>query len=148
MALDNVRASISNDSDGDSKLDDFDNCPNTPNPNQSDLDGDSIGDLCDTFPNGGSDLLQCQSDLNVCLSNPLGQDEDEDGEADITDSCPNTLIGSAVDESGCSQNQFCSLFTIPNMCVRADWGNDDTIKNSNDCKWDARQISVHSCIEY
>ncbi|MHC4676153.1 MAG: right-handed parallel beta-helix repeat-containing protein, partial [Planctomycetota bacterium] len=35
------------DSDGDGILDDIDNCPNVPNPDQSDTDGDGAGDLCD-----------------------------------------------------------------------------------------------------
>ncbi len=35
------------DADGDKIPDDVDNCPNTPNPDQSDSDGDGIGDLCD-----------------------------------------------------------------------------------------------------
>ena len=37
----------SNDSDGDGITDNFDNCPNVPNPIQSDLDSDGTGDLCD-----------------------------------------------------------------------------------------------------
>ncbi len=36
-----------NDSDGDGITDNFDNCPNVPNPIQSDLDSDGTGDLCD-----------------------------------------------------------------------------------------------------
>ena len=37
----------SNDSDGDGITDNFDNCPDVPNPIQSDLDSDGTGDLCD-----------------------------------------------------------------------------------------------------
>ncbi len=36
------------DTDGDGVLDDDDNCPNTPNSNQADSDGDFLGDACDT----------------------------------------------------------------------------------------------------
>ena len=35
------------DSDGDGVPDDQDNCPNTPNPDQTDSDGDAIGDACE-----------------------------------------------------------------------------------------------------
>lgn len=41
------------DSDGDGILDSEDNCPNTPNPDQADSDGDGVGDACETTcPNG------------------------------------------------------------------------------------------------
>ena len=35
------------DTDGDMVCDDVDNCPADPNPDQSDVDGDTIGDVCD-----------------------------------------------------------------------------------------------------
>ncbi len=35
------------DRDGDGIPDDIDNCPDTPNPDQTDSDGDGIGDVCD-----------------------------------------------------------------------------------------------------
>ena len=38
------------DRDGDGIADDADNCPDTPNADQSDSDGDGFGDVCDPFP--------------------------------------------------------------------------------------------------
>lgn len=38
------------DGDGDGWLDQDDNCPTVPNPNQEDLDGDTLGDSCDGCP--------------------------------------------------------------------------------------------------
>ena len=35
------------DLDGDGIRDDADNCPDTPNPDQSDIDNDGVGDVCD-----------------------------------------------------------------------------------------------------
>ena len=38
------------DTDEDKIGDEIDNCPNTTNPDQSDLDGDGLGDICDEYP--------------------------------------------------------------------------------------------------
>jgi hypothetical protein len=40
------------DTDGDGVPNTVDNCPDTPNPDQSDLDGDGVGDVCDSTPLG------------------------------------------------------------------------------------------------
>ena len=40
------------DSDGDGLLDDADNCPDVPNPDQKDSDGDGFGDACDVDDDG------------------------------------------------------------------------------------------------
>lgn len=40
------------DGDHDGIADEIDNCPDTPNVDQADTDGDDIGDLCDQTPNG------------------------------------------------------------------------------------------------
>ncbi len=51
------------DTDADGIIDSLDNCPNTPNANQEDMDDDSIGDVCDP-------------------------DNDNDGDPDTTDCAP------------------------------------------------------------
>jgi hypothetical protein len=43
------------DSDGDGVPDAVDNCPNTPNPDQADTDGNGIGDACEGIVIGGGD---------------------------------------------------------------------------------------------
>lgn len=62
------------DKDGDGVDDASDNCPNTANTNQSDVDGDSIGDLCDT-ETGFTGVGDCGDDL----------DNDGDGDTDGAD---------------------------------------------------------------
>lgn len=65
----------------------LDNCPGTSNPEQTDLDGDTVGDACDDDRDGdgvanGRD--NCSSD-----SNPGQSDSDGDGRGDECDSHPN-----------------------------------------------------------
>ena len=66
------------DTDGDGVLDEEDNCRLTPNPNQSDIDGDEIGDICDGDIDGDgcSNLFDPNpEDINNpdedCLDRPL-----------------------------------------------------------------------------
>ncbi|MGH0034901.1 MAG: thrombospondin type 3 repeat-containing protein [Myxococcota bacterium] len=61
------------DGDGDGILAVTDNCPDVPNPGQSDLDGDGVGDACDVCPS---------------LSDPGQEDGDFDGVGDACDNCP------------------------------------------------------------
>jgi hypothetical protein len=71
------------DSDGDGIPDETDNCPATPNPNQFDIDGDNIGDECDTDNDndGYPDTIDCDP-LNPEVHN--GADEICNG---IDDNC-------------------------------------------------------------
>lgn len=50
------------DTDADGIPDDVDNCPDTPNPDQADSDGDGIGDACDTTdPPTGDEKKSCEA---------------------------------------------------------------------------------------
>lgn len=75
------------DSDGDGICTPTDNCPNTPNPAQTDTDGDGIGDACD--PDDDNDGIPDGSDSCPLLA------EDMDGIQD-TDGCPDTDVGITV----------------------------------------------------
>ncbi|NCG17528.1 MAG: hypothetical protein GWP91_00745 [Rhodobacterales bacterium] len=77
-----------------------DNCPDHYNPDQADMDSDSVGDLCDNCPyvnntdqaNGcpldDADALGVACDNCPCVFNPYPLDTDGDGIGDECDNCP------------------------------------------------------------
>jgi len=90
------------DTDEDGIWDNWDNCVETPNPNQEDTDNDGIGDACDTCPGGpnvDSDGDSVCDLLDNCpeASNPDQEDQDSDGIGNICDWCP---IGPNIDADG------------------------------------------------
>ena len=111
------------DSDGDGVPNDMDNCPNTPNADQANNDGDSEGDSCDEDDDndGTPDVDDCApfdeniypgatcNDSDDCTiddeydsdCNCVGvfQDSDNDGTCDADDQCPNSPEpGTACDD--------------------------------------------------
>ncbi|MCI0347694.1 MAG: hypothetical protein L0221_20020, partial [Chloroflexi bacterium] len=68
-------------------------------------------------------------------------DADGDGRRDQDDACPDTPAGAAVDQTGCSQAQFCGAIAVANKagrntCKKADWQNDEPLlkkKRDLDC---------------
>lgn len=73
------------DSDGDNVLDDLDNCPDTHNPEQADMDGDGIGDACD--PDRDGDGIDNGTDNCPDTANADQADQDGDGVGDGCDNC-------------------------------------------------------------
>ena len=86
------------DRDGDGVPDSVDNCPDTPNPNQKNLDKDAFGDSCDQ--DWDNDGILNKNDLCSLIYDPTnaeqypGQgkacyaDKDQDGLVNIKDNCP------------------------------------------------------------
>ena len=91
-------------------------------------------------------LARCEANLSEalvrldrCLADPPFSDADGDGEHDDTDRCPGTPAGDAIDESGCSREQFCRLVVLRrprsvSRCISSDWRNDQSLEgNPMDC---------------
>jgi hypothetical protein len=74
------------DSDGDGLVDDEDNCPEEPNNEQSDLDGDGQGDGCD--PDDDNDGVVDGEDNCPEQPNPDQGDQDSDGRGDSCQTIP------------------------------------------------------------
>jgi len=102
-----------NDADGDAVCESDDNCPLVANDNQSDLDADGVGDVCDADPDGDgvtdpSD--NCPLDANADQTDTDGDgmgdvcddDIDGDGVLDAIDACVPTPTGDVVGADGCS----------------------------------------------
>jgi len=73
VILDHLRFNRFLDADDDGIPDVIDNCATDYNPEQSDLDHDGIGDVCDPFPYEENNLAewlanvgQCEQDLGIC----------------------------------------------------------------------------------
>jgi hypothetical protein len=71
--------------DGDGIPDYRDNCPSVYNPDQSDLDGDGLGDVCD--PDDDNDGIFDDVDNCPFDANPDQIDVDNDGIGDVCDYC-------------------------------------------------------------
>ena len=95
---DPVTANAPGDTDNDGIPDTSDNCPNTPNGSQANLDGDAYGDACDPDIDGdgvanGADAFprdpteQTDTDFDGIGDNH-DTDDDDDSVADTSDNCP------------------------------------------------------------
>ncbi len=87
------------DRDFDGIADEDDNCPDFSNAEQSDSDGDAIGDACD---DSDSDGLVDAADNCPTVFNPFQADSEGDGIGDDCDACPNEAADRDADADGCT----------------------------------------------
>ena len=128
------RVDTSNDSDSDGVTNDVDNCPNVPNPDQLNTDGDAQGDACDTDDDNdgvGDTADNCPLDANADQldtdddgqGNACDTDDDNDGEADGSDNCPLIANPDQQDNDGDDLGDACD----------ADDDNDGVADGADNC---------------
>jgi len=115
------------DNDGDGVINPADNCPDTPNPGQENLDADEFGDVCDPYPDYADNLLVCVDEVSglageiaaleeeIELLRSRLEDSDGDGVLDANDARTDTPAGSEVDASGCSRSRLCASVEISSI---------------------------------
>jgi hypothetical protein len=118
------------DTDADGVADANDNCPNVPNPDQADADGDHVGDACDPctdldgdgFGDPGFPANTCGLDNCPGTPNADQSDQDHDGIGDLCDPC-NDVDGDGFGVSA-GFPQTCGLDNCPTI-ANADQADND-----------------------
>lgn len=106
-------SAVDADTDGDGVPDSTDNCPNTPNPLQTDTDSDGIGDECDTNNDNDNDGVDNSIDNCINTANASQLDTDGDGLGDACDADDDNDGYTDIQEIACSSDplddtSFCS----------------------------------------
>jgi len=111
---DNCPNDFDNDIDGDGFCGDVDVCPELFNPDQTDTDGDELGDPCDTCPLDPDNNIDGDpfcGDVDNCpaVANPDQSDLDGDLIGDVCDDCPNDPDNDVDRDNICGDVDPCPL---------------------------------------
>jgi hypothetical protein len=124
------------DSDGDSRLDAGDNCPQTPNPDQSDADSDGAGDVCDEctdtdgdgYGDPGYPANTCSPDNCPNEYNADQADPDQDGVGTLCDNCPGVYNPDQLDSDHDNTGDACETCCVGRTGdVNGEGGDEPTI---------------------
>ena len=127
------------DDDGDSIICD-DNCPNDPNPDQSDSDNDGLGDVCDGCPDDPD-----KADPAICGCGFPDTDGDGDGVKDCNDNCPNEPNSNQQDGDGDGLGDACDNCPAIENADQANSDGDACGAACDDCDADPDKCEVGIC---
>lgn len=111
------------DADNDGINDEVDNCVLIPNPNQEDIDGNGIGDICEMDTDNDGVLDYYDNCINA--ANTTKEDYDNDGLGNV---CDNDLDGDGIDNA----NDNCPYYANPDQADSDNDGIGDACENDYD----------------
>ncbi len=120
------------DTDGDDVPDACDNCPDAPNPDQSDTDNDGEGDACEAGDIDGDGILD-HVDNCPLDPNPLQENADGDDHGDACDNCPADANSDQADTDGDDAGDACDNCLTDHNPDQADADADDVGDVCDNC---------------